>query len=260
MEIDKDKLPSEIHHLVDLLLDPSWPEAVPPFLICDDTEDDKNERAEGILDYIGFEIENKSFCDFGCGEGHLALKANRIASKSIGYDIIQTGVQDCWGTNMLTTNFEEVIHNGPYDYILAYDVLDHCVNPLEALSQIKSICKKETKVFIRFHSWMSRHGGHLYRKLNKAWAHLVFTEQELALMGIDLEYVHKYYTPLITQHSWIKKQGFKIISEDIVKTVVEPFFKKQEIKSRLPLDKYQGQFPEWQMSQVFNDYVVQVNS
>jgi hypothetical protein len=107
---------------------------------------------------------------------------------------------------------------------------------------------------------MSRHGGHLYRKLNKAWAHLVFTKQELALMGIDLEYVHKYYTPLIIQHSWIKKQGFKIISEDIVKTVVEPFFKKEEIKSRLPLDKYQGQFPEWQMSQVFNDYVVQVGS
>ena len=42
--------------------------------------------------------------------------------------------------------------------------------------------------------------------------------------------------------------------------VVEPFFKKEEIKLRLTLDKYLGQFPEWQMSQVFNDYVVQVES
>ena len=66
--------------------------------------------------------------DFGCGEGHVVVKASATAARSIGFDIVKTGVHD-WeksGKYLLTRNFDKVINSGPYDIILLYDVLDHC--------------------------------------------------------------------------------------------------------------------------------------
>lgn len=256
MEIDKSKLPESSHPLIDLLLSDDWPDAVPPFLICSDSEEDKTERAEGILDYINFDLTNKRICDFGCGEGHLAIAASEKASFSAGFDIRRSGQKE-WekdGKYLLTNDFERLKACGMFDYIVLYDVLDHSVNPLEVLENVTSISHKGTKVFVRCHSWMSRHGGHLYQKLNKAWAHLIFTSAEIRLMGFEPEYIYKTYFPLATHEGWFKSLNIKVESHDIVKTVVEPFFKRPEFNSRLPYRLFSGKFPEWQMSQVFNDY------
>jgi len=99
---------------------------------------------------------------------------------------------------------------------------------------------------------MSRHGAHLYKQLNKAWVHLIFTEEELAKMGVKMEFVRKYFTPINEQNSWFKNAGLTVVSSDIIKTAIEPFFRRPEIASKIPAVK--GQFPDWQMSQVFNDY------
>jgi 2-polyprenyl-3-methyl-5-hydroxy-6-metoxy-1,4-benzoquinol methylase len=258
MLIDKSNLPEDIWPLVDLLMSEEWPDAVPPFLICSDSEEDKTERADGILDYVNFDLTNKRFCDFGCGEGHLAFGAAEKAEFSAGFDIKKSGNKE-WekdGKCILTNDLQRLRSFGLFDYIVLYDVLDHSVNPLEVLENVASISHKGTKVFVRCHSWMSRHGGHLYQKLNKAWAHLIFTQQELRLMGLEPENIYKTYYPLATQGGWFKSLAMKIESSDIVKTVVEPFFKKPEFSQRLPYRIFNGQFPEWQMSQVFVDYYI----
>ena len=259
MQIDKSKFQPSTQYLLDLLESPEWPEAVAPFLICSETEEDKFERAEGILDYLNFDVKDKKVCDFGCGEGHFAIQASKKASLSVGYDIKQSGIHQ-WETNspLLTTNLDVAIQNGPYDFVVLYDVLDHTNNPKEALKNVLKLCHPNTEIFTRCHSWMSRHGGHLYRTLNKAWVHLVFTEEEIRLMGIEPEYCYKYYLPLLTHKAWFESCNMKRVKEDVIKSVVEPFFKKPEIKCRLPLSEFKGEFPEWQMSQTFNDYHLSV--
>ena len=255
--IDKSLFPAEVHGLLDLLMSNEWPEATPTFLICEDSEDDKMERAEGILDYIGDDLTNKKVLDFGCGEGHVALKASETAIKSVGYDIVQSGVL-AWELGdkcLLTTDFAKVVADGPYDFIILYDVLDHCKDPVVALNQVKSVCTPETKIFVRCHSWMSRHGSHLYKQLNKAWVHLFFTEDELVKMGLKLEFIFKYFFPIKTQQDWFAVAGFNTVSSDVIKTAVEPFFRRPELTARIP-SEFNGVFPEFQMSQVFNDYTL----
>jgi hypothetical protein len=124
------------------------------------------------------------------------------------------------------------------------------------LDQVKSICSKKTKIFVRCHPWIGRHASHLYRQINKAWVHVFFTEEEIRSMGYNMDFVFKTYFPMATQNKWFNDAGFKVVSSDTTKTVVEPFFKRSELKSRLPNEF--KEFPEWQMCQAFNDYVIQI--
>lgn len=248
------KLSSEAQALFNMLQSSEWPEAVPEFLICSETEEDKCERAEGILDYIDIELKDKKVLDFGCGEGHVSLKAAETSALSVGYDVKPSGAMT-WEQKdkyLLTTDFSKVQNQGPYDLVILYDVLDHSEDPVAILKQVKSVCHSGSQIFVRCHSWMSRHGSHLYKQMNKAWVHLFFTAEELASMGLKPDIVQRYYFPMNHQHDWFKNADLKIKSEDVIKGIVEEFFKKPEIKSRLP--NAFKEFPEWQMSQSFNDY------
>lgn len=259
--IDKEKFPNEMHELLDLLASEEWPEAAPGFLICEDNEEDKLDRAEGILDYISDDLSGKRFLDFGCGEGHVVVKASETAARSIGFDIVKTGIHD-WeksGKYLLTRNFDKVINSSPYDIILLYDVLDHCEDPIALLHAVRAVCKAETKIYTRCHSWMSRTGGHLYKKLNKAWAHLVFTEEELNKMNLKLESLRKYYFPMHTQKAWFNAANLLVNYSDTVNSIVEPFFQKPAISDRLR-EKFDGIFPEPQLQQSFNDYILKIKT
>lgn len=261
MQIDRSLFPANTQVLIDLLQSSEWPHAAPQFLICANTEKDKVERAEGILNYIGENLDQKKFCDFGCGEGHVAKEVGKHTTNSTGYDIVKTGDLP-WETTQegftLTTDYEKVKQQSPYDFILLYDVLDHAASPIEVLEKVRLLCNQDTKVIVRCHSWMSRHGSHLYQDINKAWIHLVFTEEELNLMGLKLPQMQKIYFPLGAQDEWFKRSNFKVISSDIIKCQVESFFRRPLISNRLPLEQFKGEFPEWQMSQSFNDYILKI--
>jgi len=260
MEIDKSKFSPETQVLIDLLQSSEWPEAVSPLLICSETEEDKIERAQNIIDYINYDIKNKKVLDFGCGEGHVSAEAAKTSILSVGYDIKQSGrlVWDNPSPYLLTTDFSKIQANGPYDFIILYDVLDHTADPLYALKQVKSLCSEKAKIFVRCHTWMGRHSGHLYQKLNKAWVHLIFTPEEFEIMGIKLEPIYKCYFPVVTQKKWFQDAGLRLNSENVITCAIEPFFRRQEIMKRLPLKEYEGKFPEWQLSQTFNDYTLSI--
>lgn len=246
--------------IVDLVLSDEWPQAVPDYMICTDDEKDKIERANGMSEYIGNTV-NKKVLDFGCGEGHLAQAIAKKAIKSSGYDIVKNGNLE-WekeGEYFLTTDFSKIVANGPYDYIVLYDVLDHSENPVKILKDIKSISGPKTEVFVRCHSWMSRHGSHLYKTLNKAWVHLFLTETEMQYLNLVPDSKQKYFRPLAQHSSWFEQAGFKVKLSDIIKSEIEPFFKSSVLSNRVMQNTKQDSYPDWQMSQSFNDYVLILN-
>lgn len=243
-----------------------WPEAVLEFQIADeDSEEDKSDRAEGIVDIlIEEDLEGKKFLDFGCGEGHAPKYASEEASLSVGYDLVQTGKLN-WESSdeyFLTTDFDKVQEKGPFDVVLIYDVLDHAEDPVDALNKVASVLKEGGKVYLRCHPWCGRHGSHLYRKINKAFVHLVLNEEELKELGCELEYNKEIIYPLRDYGNIIDNSNLKSIKNEIEEQSVEEFFKENDfVRNRLlavwDKDNWEESCPEFQMKQCFLDYVLE---
>lgn len=256
-----------------LLESDEWPEAIFQVQIADEnSESDKEERAEGITDMILPPLEGKKFLDFGCGEGHIVNYASKSAGMSVGYDIVKNSKSrfewELEGENvLLTTDLEKAKSKGPYDVILLYDILDHAQvqTPEEILKIVCSLLSEEGKVYLRTHPWTSRHGGHAYRKLNKAFMHLVFTEEELKSMDIELEPNMKVKFPISSYNSWIKDSGLvKSMEPELDEQEVEIFFSKKtivrdRILSFFEAKEWKEECPEWQMSHCFWDYILERN-
>jgi 2-polyprenyl-3-methyl-5-hydroxy-6-metoxy-1,4-benzoquinol methylase len=182
----------------------------------------------------------------------------------VGYDIAKSGNLK-WeedNNNFLTTNFQKVVQNGTYDAIMLWDVLDHAKDPNSILRQIRQLCTKNTEIFVKCHPWCGVHGGHAYTKLNKAYAHLIFTDEELKLLGIDPVYTNKVISPMSTYRKYFKDNKFEVKSEYVERTSVDTIFKhnpllKKRIMSIWKRDLNQ-EFPEFQMEQEFINYDIRL--
>lgn len=268
-QASKFKESDEFRLMKSLVHSDDWPEAVFSLQIADETsESDKAERAEGIADILLPPFSGKKFLDFGCGEGHVAKYVSGEASVSVGYDIVRAETSKLSWENkkeklLLTTDFEKVVSEGPYDIVMIYDVLDHSsADPSEVLAKAKSVLAEDGKIYLRCHPWTGRHGGHAYRKINKAFVHLVFGEDELEEMGVNLERNRKILFPIGTYNKAIEEAGLARESEPEVDTQeVESFFEenplvKSRILSAFGLDNWTSEKPVFQMSQCFLDYVL----
>lgn len=253
-----------------LLDSKEWPQAVFASQIADESsERDKEDRASGICEIILPPLGRKRFLDFGCGEGHVAKAASREAALSVGYDIeMSPKSQLKWGESqeslLLTTDFEKVRSMGPYDLVLLYDVVDHArgESPADILSKVSEVLADDGRVYMRCHPWCGRHGGHAYRKLNKAFVHLVLEDIELASLGVEVEHNMKVTKPLQEYSDAIKASGLRQASEpEIDSQEVEGFFRDNEIVARRilrrwSLNEWGDSPPAFQMSQCFIDYVL----
>lgn len=264
---------SEFITLKSLLASDQWPEAIDQNLICaQDSETDKISRAEGILELlVEKDLRNKKFLDFGCGEGHVAYKAlTQEPLISVGYDKIHMPSWSKFPTNdklLFTTDFETAKQHSPYDIILVYDVIDH-VSHKEALAilrQIHDLLDINGTIYLRTHPFCSRHATHLYQTINKAYIHLVFTNQELKDLGYEApDNTHVVY-PINQYETMFKEADLAISHNNILREKVDAFFKKTPlIKERIRMhykdssDKHirNGGFPEYQCEQQFLDYVL----
>lgn len=205
-----------------------WPKATPEFLICK-TEQEKLDRAEGVLELLDADLENKKLLDFGCGEGHVAVKSNDFTALSTGYETQQSGKLN-WEQNenyLLTTDLRKIKQLGPYDVIIAYDILDRFNLELsETLSMLKSMLTDQGQIFVRFKPWCGRHGC---CQNNKAYFHLVFTDEELVDMGLKPQKYKKIIHPLSAYEAAIEKADLVKDSEHVERMKIEEFFYKNKI-------------------------------
>lgn len=244
----------------------SWPQAVEPALICDpNNETEKIERSKGIIEvYLDDSIKDKKILDFGCGEGHLISSSAEFGPKMVvGYDVNQNKTWAGFNLNdsqKLTTTWEEVVANAPYDYVIAFDVLDHLENetPINCLKKIKSVMNTNSKLYVRFHPYTSRHATHLYQGLNKAFVHLFMTEDEIKQQYPDLKPTkcEKITRPLATYEKYIQEAGFKVLNRREVTENVEDFFANQDRSNIICKHLEFDSFPKFQLSLCFVDYVL----
>lgn len=227
------------NNIKEMILSEEWPKAVDPRVICN-TEEMVITRANDILEFIiGENLQNKKFLDFGCGEGHVIMQSlNQNPSFALGYDINPSKIK--FENQHFTSEFDVVKINGPYDVVLMQDCIDHLIlgnteSIVGILTKIKDLLSQNGRLYIRCHPWCSRHGTHLYTKLNKAYVHLVFDESELSrLGGYSNDHTIKITNVSETYRSWFRDAGFNIISEININKNLEEFFKKQSfIKDRL---------------------------
>ncbi len=267
----------EFAELKKMLNSTDWPAAIDPTLICNTTSDqDKEDRAEGILDLIiDVHLEGLSILDFGCGEGHLSWKSLMQKPKvSVGYDIQEYNWQR-WPvgeTLFMHTDWESVKKKGPYNVIVAYDVLDHIegndvTEILENLKKIRQVMAPNASVYVRCHPFVSRHGTHLYHQLNKAYAHLVFTPEELVELGYSPgPHTRRIIHPVGSYRQWFQMANFKIRREQIVREPIEPYFTKGGLVTDRIKDNWKvspkvelssgRQFPTVQIEQQFVDFIL----
>ena len=239
-----------------------WPAAVPPQLICDDNnEQDKFNRAKGIVSvYLDELVENKKVLDFGTGEGHLPL-AVKLANSSVavGYDIYDKFAVGNDSGLVLTSDWQKVMQNGPYDIITMFDVADHLVNEtiVNVLLNLKSVLAPGGKIYVRYHPFISRHGGHLYKKLNKAFVHLVLSSEEIKQIIPD--YIPDKFTgivdPVRIYSSLPAMAGLIIQKENIQQHDVEPYFEQSILLQRILENTGYNSFPRDQMKIEFVDHV-----
>lgn len=206
----------------------NWPEAIPEELICADDYDSRTFRAYGIIEqYMQTDLQEKKFLDFGCGDGLVAEVALRFgANFSAGYDIKNDQLWDKIQKKenlVITSSFDDIV-GYKFDYILLNDVIDHCSDPYEIFDKINNLLADDGIVFCRCHPWTSRHGTHIYKKLNKAFIHIIFSEEELSKFDIDPLPTMKTLDPINTYKEIIKLSNFDIVTEKITTTPVEMLF------------------------------------
>jgi SAM-dependent methyltransferase len=234
---EANKYETELKALRDELESDRWPAAVDQQMICRD-ELQFRERAEGILNIVvGEDLKDRTFLDYGCGEGHVTVMAKERGATVVGYDL-----EPKWKSDLaiFTTDFETVRKQGPYEIILLHDVLDHIqsIDPVTALQQVRALMGRETRVYIRNHPWCARHGGHVYEDVNKAFVHLVFDDVELTrLTGVQSAYNIKVSRPLDTYRHWFKMAELEVKSEipirrDVEKFFLEPTYAHQRLKQK----------------------------
>lgn len=169
---------SNRNQLIQIIQSNYWPEAVPEAHIVRSEADRQRRSASIINDFIQEPLNGKKFLDFGCGNGDCVTTATNYGAIATGYDIKQH--QEWSGQKgQFTTDLEQIGRQGPYDVVMIYDVLDHWVGPWEPVKLLKTWATPETTFYARSHPFSSRHGGHLYESMNKAYVHLFLTEEEI---------------------------------------------------------------------------------
>jgi 2-polyprenyl-3-methyl-5-hydroxy-6-metoxy-1,4-benzoquinol methylase len=243
-----------------------WPEAVNPNLICDPSnENDKLERGRGIVELmIEPDLKGLKVLDMGCGEGHVAYIASEYEPLNVvGYDIKENDKWKEFKKDGLTytTNFNEVLAEGPFNVIVMFDVLDHVKGetPIELLKKAKDALAPDGQIYMRCHPFTSKHATHLYHYINKAFVHLVFSENEIKQLIKDDKYVEENIgvtAPMKTYESFIQSAGLTQVHRREITSKVDPFFKIPRIAERVMQTTKFKQFPEFQMGLDFIDYVL----
>lgn len=233
------EISGRIKDVLSLLHTEAWPLAVPNGLIVQD-EDQAKLRAKSILySYDIAQSANKQslletapikFLDYGCGGGHVTLAAIEAGIDAYGYDITKQWTDEI---PQLSNDYQSTKANAPYTHILLYDVIDHAERSQAAqiLHNLSDLSDSNTQILVRTHPWTSRHGAHTYYKLNKAYAHLFMSDEELE-QYTDHK-ISKVLRPMKYYQDLFTEADLKVRSTEIIKKPLEQFFQTEEINAIL---------------------------
>lgn len=213
------QLPDTLDAIRDVLKTKLWPEAVPASMIVRDDQGKKIRAMSVISSFIREPIVGKKFLDFGCEEGHCVVEATKQGAQALGYDIAR---QVDWPSNC-TDKLADVDAAGPYNVILAYDVLDHITDPMVRFDMLKRMRKwlaPGGTIYVRCHPYTARHGTHLYYRLNKAYAHLFLPADEQD-GGLPTDPI---VAPIANYTKWFEDSGLIIAKQTFTRQDMEPFF------------------------------------
>ena len=193
------------------LFSDKWPKSIESELICGDKNEDRESRARAILYNITEGDIQSPLLDFGCGDGSLIKEAKKLGIDAIGYDIHGS------------YSWDEIVKNSPYKTIIVHDVLDHLEeeNLVSVMKKIKSVTHSRGIVFARCHPFTSRYGTH-HLTLNKAYAHLFFSNEELNNLGH--QGLHTSKIEKAEYEDAFKDAGFNINFCLVTKEDIEEFF------------------------------------
>jgi len=211
------------------ITDENWPEAIDSDMIVnDDDVVEQQFRALQIVNHIREEVTDKKVLDFGCGSGCTAKEYADLSNLAVGYDVVEHNMWDESDHEnlILTTDYDKVVANGPYDLIILFDVIDHIVgeDPSNIMKMVSSLLSDEGTVFIRTHPWTSRTGGHAYKSINKAYLHLILTPNEMAKLGISIEPNLKLSRPMAVYESLFTTYNLKVIDKKAKSSPIESYF------------------------------------
>lgn len=213
-------------YLREKLFSDEWPKAVDPDILLNSSQV-QEARAEQILEILVTDnFKNMMFLDFGCGEGYVTVASAKQGTKlSVGYDIENKWTFENKDNYLFTQDWNKVKELSPYDIVLLFDVLDHVQDPVETLINIRRLLSDRGRVYLQCHPWSSRHGGHLYDKLNKAFVHLILDSEELTRLGFVSPVIpQKVKQPLKMYRKWFEEAGYSIQTEIPITEPIEDYF------------------------------------
>jgi len=212
-----------------IFYDPDWPLAVPASKLEVRTYSDRMFQALNTLTGLAILPHKKKVLDYGCGDGFLTSEISTAATLTVGYDKVADNEWDEHRKqdNMkFTTNWDEVVDAGPYDIIVAYDVVDHAP---DALAEMNTVLNDNGQIYAITHPWTSRDGGHLHTQEggNKAYLHLAYSRPILRGLGfdVDADTWNVVERPLAYYTKMIKQAGLFEIERQVVHSEIEPFIK-----------------------------------
>lgn len=219
--ISKDDRLKELTELRYEIKKPEWPEA----------ENLTIQHHQKILktmgELISIPIRNKNLLDFGSCHTDLAkIAKNKFEAKTVvvfDCDLCQKHETSLTDPNIISTdNFRIVEQSAPYDIIVINDVLDHTEKPVYWLKRLNQLLVKNTgRIFIRVHPWTSRNGTHLSEQINKAYLHLIFSDDELATLGVTNKFTRKIIDDIESYKRYFEESSLKMLNHKIYKKSID---------------------------------------
>lgn len=232
-----------------LLRSEEWPAAVEEENILDN--DHGRVKALATLHtLVKNDMDGLKILDLNSEDGLCCISAveDFSARKAVGYNPSQKMDEGREGylspvsrdDVTLTNQWSVVEENGPYDIIFANDILDHSNDFDKTLENVQKLRSQVSRIFIRCHPWVSRHGAHLHTQINKAYVHLVFSPDELQNMGYTTRrFTHRLLDPVASYKRLFQKLGLSVMKQEAIRSTVEPFFYTNESVMRRIKERWQ---------------------
>jgi len=109
-------------------------------------ESERKKRLGIIINRL--KCNNGNFLDMGCGEGYLLKDAEKIGFSTYGVDIANNILNENSGCNFFKGSiFEANFPDNFFKVIYMDSVLEHIINPMETLSELKRILEPGGVIF-----------------------------------------------------------------------------------------------------------------